>query len=255
MRIDVHTHIWNDQADRVAEFVKGMDRHNVDKACVLPIAPFNTNEHIAACVKQAPDRLIGFASVLPFGETTGVKGHNPIDDLERAVVDLGLRGLKLHPMIQAFSLDDPGLAPLMAKAAELEIPVLFHTGPSHGRAGRIKNAMIEHMDDLAMMCPNTTIIAGHADIFRTGPYIAAKHPNVYLETALHWERFCRLIPGLGEEAIKSAGAKKVMFGTDFNVDRPERLEAMVAALDRLELSQETRDAVYGGNAARILKLA
>ena len=256
MIIDIHTHVWADQTDAdVDAFVRAMDERSIDISAVLAIAPYVSNEGLAKQIKRYPDRLVGFASVAPFGQTTGIPREDPLTTLERAVQDLGMRGLKLHPTMQGFALDDPGLVPIMRKAAELGIPVLFHTGPTHGRAGRIKNAMIEHIDDLAIMCPDTVIIAGHGEIFENGPYIAAKHPNVYLDTAITWSRVCPIFPGLGESAIDVAGPDKILFATDANPRRLERFDSTLNALGSLDITEETRSKIMGANAARILGLA
>jgi predicted TIM-barrel fold metal-dependent hydrolase len=255
VKIDFHAHIWSNQTDAdVDNFIKAMDQRGIDKVVILPIAPYVSNEEIAARVRRHPDRLIGFASVMPFSETTGIPRTDPAQELERAARDLGLKGLKLHPTMQGFSLDDPGLVPLMQKAAELKFPVLFHTGPTHGRAGRLKHALIEHVDDLAIMCPNTIIVAGHGDILDYGPYIAAKHPNVYLDTAITWARMCNLIPGLGEAAIRQASARKILFGTDANPGRIERFDDTLSVLNALDVTEEVRATILGGNAARLLGL-
>lgn len=255
MRVDFHTHIWSNQTDAdVDNFIRAMDHHRLDKAVVHPIAPYVSNEHVARHVSRHPDRLIGFASVMPFSQTTGIPRTDPAQELEQAVLELGLRGMKLHPTMQGFSLDDPGLVPLMQKAAELKIPVIFHTGPTMGRAGRLKHAMIEHVDDLAIMCPETVIVAGHGEILEYGPYIAAKHPHVYLETSITWARWCRLIPALGASVVNQTTSKKILFGTDANPKRLERFEDTLSVLDRLEVSEEERADIMGQNAARLLGL-
>lgn len=255
MRVDFHAHIWRGQTDKdVDDMIRAMDKHGIDKAVILAIAPYVTSEEIAARVRRHPDRLIGFASVPPFAKTTGIPRTDPTEELERAIVELGLRGLKLHPTMQGFSLDDPGLVPLMNKAVELDIPVIFHTGPTMGSAGRLKNALIEHLDDLAIMCPNATIVAGHGDILQYGPYIAAKHPNVYLETSITWPRQCRIFPRLGEAVVQQTTSRKILFGTDMNPRRLERLEETLSVLEALEIAQAEKEDILGRNAARLLKL-
>ncbi len=58
--------------------------------------PPTSNEHVAGLVAQHPDFFIGFACVDPW------KGKRAVADLEHAVRNLGLRGLKLHPIAQEF---------------------------------------------------------------------------------------------------------------------------------------------------------
>ena len=61
------------------------------------------NDYVAETVAAYPDVLMGFASVDPR------KGATAVIELDRAVTDLGLRGLKLHPIHQAFFPDDPAV--------------------------------------------------------------------------------------------------------------------------------------------------
>lgn len=250
MKVDVHTHIWNSQFDRVDEFVGSLDQLEIDMACVLPIAPYMNNEDIARIAEKAPDRIIGWASVLPFANTTSIPRIDPVEDLRHAVENLGLKGVKLHPMIQGFNLADPGLVPVVQAAGELGVPILFHTGPSNGRAGRIANAKIELLDDLAVMCPDTVLIAGHANPLGDAGYLARKHPNVYLEPSIAWIRYCRLIPGLAADVVEHAGADKILFGTDFSLGKADRVTDMYKALSGIDAS--ALDKIYAGNLLRIL---
>jgi uncharacterized protein len=252
MITDFHGHIWNTQLGQTDEIIGQMDEVGLDRLVVLPIAPYMTNEDVAGLVAKKPDRFVGFASVLPFAQTTSIPRRDPIEELEYAVKELGLKGVKLHPLIQGFELNNPGLAPVVQAAGELGVPVLFHTGPSYGKNGRTDHGRVELIDDLAMMCPNTVIIAGHADPLGAAPYIAHKHPNVYLETSIAWPRLCKLIPGLARDAIDIATPEKILYGTDFSLGRQERVRAMNLVLDGAELTAAEREMIQHGNAARIL---
>ena len=81
-----------------------------------PPSPEKCNDYIAAIAAAQPEVFIGYASVNPAyrGPRAAVR------ELERAVTELGLRGLKLYPMYQDWSPADPVLAfPVFAKAEEL----------------------------------------------------------------------------------------------------------------------------------------
>jgi predicted TIM-barrel fold metal-dependent hydrolase len=252
MKVDFHTHIWNDQQDRVAEFVTTASGLGVDKSVVLPIAPYMSNEDVARLVATDPDHLIGFASVVPFAQTTSIPREDPVETLGHAVEKLGLRGLKLHPLIQGFDLADPGLVPVVSAAGDLGIPVIFHTGPSNGRTGRLANGHAEKLDDLAIMCPNTILVAGHADPNSEAFYIARKHPNVYLETSIAWALWGSIIPNLTRRIVRETGPEKVLYGTDFSLGRQQRVIDTDAVFNSSGLSEDELALVFGGNALRIL---
>jgi predicted TIM-barrel fold metal-dependent hydrolase len=112
------------------------------------------NDYVASIVQRYPEQFMGFASVDPW------KGKMAIQELERSVKDLGLKGLKLHPTAQAFFPNDIQFYPLWEKAAELEIPVLFHSGQtgvgsgSPGGGGyKLKYAHPMLLDDVAADFP------------------------------------------------------------------------------------------------------
>lgn len=137
MIVDAHIHCSGNEDAPV--ILTALDEAGVDVAVLL--APFLTppfdladgaslrraNLHLGAVVRQAPDRLRGFAVVNPLHAEA-------CDDLERAV-EQGLRGLKLVPA-GWYPYDDCAHR-LYARAAALDLPILFHSGIFiDGRSGR-----------------------------------------------------------------------------------------------------------------------
>jgi predicted TIM-barrel fold metal-dependent hydrolase len=93
--------------------------------------PAVSNDYVADAVRRHPDVFVGYASVDPW------KGTLAVEELERAVRELGLRGLKLHPGRQEFFPDDPRFAPLFARCA-----ALAHVAVAAGA-----NELVLHVDD------------------------------------------------------------------------------------------------------------
>lgn len=253
MIIDFHTHIRKGRGEP-RRFIQAMDDHGIDMAVVLPIVPSpsglgeSTNEYVYELTKEYPERLIGFACVHPIYEDAP-------DELERAVVEYGFRGLKLHPPLQNFSLLDPRIYPTIRKAAALDIPVLIHTGPIFGRDARMRYANVVDVDDLAMTFPEATLVIAHGDPLGDAPVIAAKHARVFMDTAIVFGRWCRLIAGLAEDTLSwMRTADKLIYGSDAN---PERLSRFAESLDpvkNMQVPEEARAKVLWENAARLLKL-
>ena len=77
----------------------------------------DSNDYVAEIAASHPEQFIGFASVDPH------KGEWAVKELERAVMELGLKGLKLHPIHQAFFPSDDAFRPLFNKCEELRVPV------------------------------------------------------------------------------------------------------------------------------------
>ena len=82
--------------------------------------------------------------------------EDPIGEATRCL-DLGARGIKLHPRAQRFLLNDERLAPVFALAAERRVPVLIH-------GGRGLPPIADHLARLVDAYPEAQLIIAHAGI-------------------------------------------------------------------------------------------
>lgn len=140
--------------------VADMDEGGVDKAFVMghvwrPYRCETPVEWVASVIARYPDRLIGFHVADPLG------GLEAVRQLERAVRDLGFRGLKLFPAYNHISLDDERLYPLFEKAQELGIPALVHTGYTHVPTPTIASQNPLLLEKVALTFPRLKLIMGH----------------------------------------------------------------------------------------------
>jgi len=125
----------------VDRLLRDMDECQVDQALVMPLGDWVSNESLSEMVRACPARLIGFAWV-----TDPRDGNESVRQLDNAVNELGLRGLKLHPDAQNFSPADPEIVPLISAAAELGIPILTHSHPGLWRVpGHFCSNLPEHL--------------------------------------------------------------------------------------------------------------
>ena len=83
----------------------------------------NVNDAAAALAARAPDKIIGFMSVHP-------DEPDVMDEIERSVRDLRLRGMKLGPNYQGFDPVGANAFRVYEKAQELGLPIVFHQGTS-----------------------------------------------------------------------------------------------------------------------------
>ena len=79
------------------------------------------NDEMAELVARYPERFFGAAACLPMNDV-----DIAIGELDRAIEQLGLRGVQLYTDVQGIPLDDPRFRPFFAKVAELDIPILLH---------------------------------------------------------------------------------------------------------------------------------
>ncbi len=209
------------------------------------------NDYIAEVVRQYPDHFMGFASVDPW------KGVLAIQELERSVKELGLRGLKLHPTTQAFFPNDTHFYPLWKKCAELGIPVLFHTGQTGvgartpgGGGYKLKYAHPLHLDDVAADFPDLTIIMAHPAVPWQEEQLAVvlHKANVYMDLSGWSPKYFR--PILTQYATTLL-QDKVLFGSDYPVLQPGR---WLKDFEALEMKPEVRQKILLENARKLFNL-
>src|SRR6266403_1355404 len=85
----------------------------------------DVNNEIAAMTKQWPARFAGLAT-LPVQDVKAA-----IDELERAVTVLGLKGAELDTMVNGENWDEPKFLPLFKAAESLGAVLFFHPQPQH----------------------------------------------------------------------------------------------------------------------------
>jgi len=79
------------------------------------------NDEMAELVSRVPERFAGAAACIPLNDIDAA-----LAELDRAIGQLGFRGVQIYTDIQGRPLDDPRFAPLFDRVAALDIPVLLH---------------------------------------------------------------------------------------------------------------------------------
>ena len=98
----------------------GVDHFIVQSVATTPRQVASINNFIAAEVKNNPEKLTGLGTLHP--ESEDIKS-----DIEH-LISLGLKGVKLHPDIQAFKIDDYRCLKIYELCEEKGLIVLMHTG-------------------------------------------------------------------------------------------------------------------------------
>lgn len=84
-----------------------------------------TNDELAKVVKRYPDRFIGLAALAPQSP------NEAADELERAVQELGLKGVRMHSHTGDTYLDDKRYWVIFDKAEKLGVPIYLHPTIPH----------------------------------------------------------------------------------------------------------------------------
>ncbi|MDR1252789.1 MAG: amidohydrolase family protein [Treponema sp.] len=212
----------------------GIDRFVVFSPAAVPEQVQRINDFIAAVCREHPE-LIGFG-------TLHQNMRNPGDEIVR-IAGLGLKGIKLHPDMQRFNIDDNCLMEIYA-ALEGKMPVIFHTGDyrfSFSHPSRLARVL----DNF----PKLVTVAAHFGGWSLFD-IAMDHLS---------ERFCYFdisssLPFLGKrrarELIRFYGAERFLFGSDYPMWNPA---ACLGDFLDLNLSEAEKDLILYKNALVLLE--
>ncbi len=272
--------------------LKDMDRAGIDVQAVSP-APQQTyywaepdfgrelsrlvNERLAEIVAQWPERFVALGTV-PLQDV-----QIAVQELERGVKQLGLRGVEINPSVRGMDLTDPrlNLDAFFAKAQELDAVVFMHpigfTGGErlvdHYFNNIIGNPLettvaASHLifDGVMDRFPRLKIVLPHAGGY-LGHYwarmdhgwrarpdtktVIKKKPTSYLEK-FYFDTITFDTQML-RHLIDRWGPDHVLLGTDYPYDMGE--EDPVGLISRVPgLKPAEREAIMGGTAARLLKL-
>ena len=209
------------------------------------------NELVAQACRDHPRTFIGFGSVDP------LKGALAVEELN-TISELGLKGVKLHPSLQAFAPDDEKHWPLYERCEELGLAVLFHTGTSGIGAGqpggqgiRLDYARPIRLDAVAASFPSLNVIAAHFGY----PWhlellaMALHKTNLYIDIS-GWAP--RYIPAEVIRDLKGRLQNQFVFGSDYPFIQPKRC---LDELQELGIGDEALQKVLVGNGTRLLGLS
>ncbi len=217
----------------------GVSKCLVTSVATTPHHAQSINSFIAAEVELFPDRFIGFGSLHPESET--------LEEDAEHLIELGLKGVKLHPDIQNFKVDDPKVIKIFEICNEKGLPVLLHTGDS-----RYDNSNPDRVEKILKMFPDMTVIGAHFggwSVWDKAPEILCKYKNLYVDTC---SSFYALSKERAKQIIDLYGADRVVFGTDFPMWRQED---ELKFLFSLGLSDSQLENILAKNIERVLKFS
>lgn len=210
-----------------------------------------SNDHVASIVKKYPDTFAGFAGIDPW------KGKLALAELERAVKELGLIGVKFQQAAQAFFPNERQFYPLYEKCGELDVTVLFHVGTTgygggvRGGSGiKLKYIRPIYIDDVAADFPELNIICAHpAWPWQDEMLAIANHKeNVYLDLS-GWSP--KYFPESLVRYTNNFLSERVLFGSDHPYISPKR---WLDDYDKAGFKPEHKEKILKENAKKLLKL-
>ncbi len=251
--IDFHVHKpseggeggrYDSQPYSAADYVAVMDELGIDVSVIFTLdglwhpSPAE-NDRVAAWVADAPDRLVAFGTVDP-------RLPNAAAETERCLTELGMRGMKFHPWIQAFCPHEPCMDPIAEVAGAHRAPILFHDGtPPYSTPLQIAALARRH--------PDVPMVLGHGglqDHWREAIAAVNGTPNL-------WICLCGT-PNVGIRAvIARCPSERLLFGTDAGLGASVRQQfaaERIREIRQLEIDEQVRAALLSGNARALLRV-
>ncbi len=222
--------------------IREMREMGYGHAVLLPIELPVLSDNASAYLGAVPDtgELIAFGSVHPLWPRAG--------EILAEQKKRGIRGVKLHPAVQLFAPDGERAMRIYRLCADLDLPILIHSGPVGIETGMGRNlTQMNRYEAAVRENPRTTFVLGHAGARQPeiALALAQKYPNVWLELSGQGIEWVRRI-------LAEAPRDRLVLGSDWPFYH------LVVPLVKLLMATEDdaglRRAVLRDNAARLLRL-
>jgi predicted TIM-barrel fold metal-dependent hydrolase len=224
--IDAHCHIYPEKIAKLAvdhtdnfysensfnkgtieDLISASDKVGIDKCVIQSVATTpkqvqSINKFISDSVNSYQDRFVGLGTIHP--RSLDIEG-----DIEH-LIELGLKGIKIHPDIQDFKVDDDGYKQAYKICEKKGLPVLMHTGDN-----RYDNSNPNRLIPILNEFKNLTVVGAHFggwSIWEEASEKLCELPNLYVDTC---SAFFALEKETALKIIRRYGADKVIFATDY----------------------------------------
>lgn len=210
----------------------------VHSVATTPKQVKSINEFIMDAIKDSPDLFTGFGTL-----------HPDSDDIEgdvQHIIDLGLKGVKLHPDFQQFALNEERSFKLAKVVSENNLPMLIHCGDY-----RYNYSNPSQLKELLEKFPDLLVVGAHFagwSVWKEAAKELVGTPNLMVDLS---SSLYGLSPEEAKDLIYAYGVDKVLFGTDYPMwDSESEMERF----KKIGLSVDEENKILYENAAKFLNL-
>lgn len=254
--IDVHTHIWPQKlASHAVEHVGTYYSYDMHGKGTIEDLTMSASEagverfviHSSA-LKASQVETVNDATASHLSDTIAGFGtlHPEYTDFEKEIKRikaLGLRGIKLHPDFQFFNIDDRRMYDAYEIIRDEKLPILFHMGDvkyDYSSAPRLCKVL----QDFPGIIVIGAHLGGHLKWNEAEDLLVGK--DLYMDCS-STDR--KLAPEIARRIIRNHGADRILFGTDYPIERhKEGIEKFLA----LGLTDEENEKILYDNAYNLI---
>ena len=259
--IDFHAHIYPEKIAAKATINVGnfydttmSCQHAISEELINSGSKIGVTNYVIHSVATKPTQVVSINNFI-LGESQKhpefipfATHHQDFEDFEAEVdrvVKLGAKGMKMHPDLQKFQVDDEKMDPFYDLLEKIDLPILFHAGDyrfDFSGPKRIAHVLDKH--------PNLRVIAAHF-----GGYTEWEESMKYLVGRDVWfdtsSTTWKLPLEKANEMLKKHGAKWFLFGSDFPMFQHQD---EWARFKKFDLTEEEFEMVQHINAEKLLGL-
>ena len=191
------------------------------------------NEFVHSFTQKQPDRIIQIYWLDP-------REPNFIEKLGKDLNKWNFRGIKLHQACTPFKNDDPQIEQIVDFAEERRLPIFIHLWSD-------KEAL--KLLELANRHPDTDFVLLHLIGLEVVSNYTHRFKNIYYDIS----PYSYISEKRLKQAIDIFGADHIIFGSDTPFDG-DSLKKIIDRVRNMDLSDEQKEKILGGNIARILRL-
>ena len=216
----------------------GVTHYLIHSVATTPKQVKSINEFIAESVNTHPDLFTGFGTLHP--DSDDIQGD--FDHL----IELGLKGVKLHPDFQQFAMDEERAFKIGEVVSEAKVPMQVHCGDfryNYSNPEQIKPFLDEF--------PDIPFIGAHFagwSMWEDATEKLAGIPNLYVDVS---SSLYALTSETALDLIHAYGADRVLWGSDYPM---WECDSEMAYFDKIDLTKKERSQILWENAAKLLKI-
>jgi uncharacterized protein len=236
VKLDAHAHVgkfgsWAGIESTEEELIAQMKLYNIAKSALF----YPDNELVKQTAANHPKELVGYVWPNP---NEREKAYSLV---RTALREWKFKGIKLHPLFNAFLPNDEIVYPIMEEARRNNVPVSIHSGHPPFSLPWSIGELAENFRDVKIVMLHMG--HGHGIYIQAAINTAKRYDNIFLETSgmpMHTKI---------KEAMEVVGEERVMYGSDTPFHEPAvEIDKICSA----GLSEKQLEKIFHDNAVEIL---
>ena len=225
------------------ELIEKREEYGIDLFVVQSVATTakqvkSINEFIAGEVEESNGGFVGLGTLYP-------DSPDIVSDYYH-LKELGLHGVKLHPDIQNFKIDDYRCLKIYELCEQDDMPILMHTGDS-----RYDNSNPNRLAPILKIYDGLRIVGAHMggySMWDEASRALADFENLYVDCS---STFPFIGAERGYEMMKRYGEDRVLFGTDYPMWQPK---SELDTVFSMSMTDEQRKKLLSENAKKVFSI-